>query len=141
MYGNVADQLRTGRFTPELTLISGKVFEDDGTDQTRFVENAVEEAVRSFHEQYGCRVFNLSYGDRNKVYDGRHVRGLAYTLDRLSRELGVLFVVPTGNLSLHDLPDNHREAFPDYLLDESSRLLDPATALNALTVGGQDDVI
>ncbi len=136
IYGDVADQLRAGRFTPELTLISGKVFEDDGTDQTRFVENAVEEAVRSFHEQYGCRVFNLSYGDLNKVYDGRHVRGLAYTLDRLSRELGVLFVVPTGNLSLHDLPDNPREAFPDYLLGESSRLLDPATALNALTVGG-----
>ncbi len=136
VYGDVADQLRAGRFTPKLTLISGKVFEDDGTDQTRFVENAVEEAVRSFHEQYGCRLFNLSYGDLNKVYDGRHVRGLAYTLDRLSRELGVLFVVPTGNLCVQDLPDNPREAFPDYLLDESSRLLDPATALNALTVGG-----
>jgi len=136
VYGDVADQLRAGSFTPKLTLISGKVFEDDGTDQTRFVENAVEEAVRSFHEQYGCRVFNLSYGDLNKVYDGRHVRGLACTLDRLSRELGVLFVVPTGNLSVQDLPDNPREAFPDYLLDESSRLLDPATALNALTVGG-----
>jgi len=136
LYGDVAEPLRTGRFTPELTLVSGKVFENDGTDQTRFVENAVEEAVRSFYEQYGCRVFNLSYGDRNKVYDGRHVRGLAYTLDRLSRELGVLFVVPTGNLQEQDLPDNPREAFPDYLLDEPSRLLDPATALNALTVGG-----
>ena len=136
LYGDVAEQLRAGRFTPELKLISGKVFENDGTDQTRFVENAVEEAVRSFHEEYDCRVFNLSYGDLNKVYDGRHVRGLAYTLDRLSRELGILFVVPTGNLQLSDLPENPREAFPDYLLDESSRLLDPATALNALTVGG-----
>lgn len=136
LYGDVAEQLRSGQFTPELTLLSGKVFEDNGNDQTRFVENAVEEAVRSFHEEYGCRVFNLSYGDRNKVYGGRHVRGLAYTLDRLSRELGVLFVVPTGNLSIQDLPDNPREAFPDYLLDEQSRLIDPATALNALTVGG-----
>ena len=136
LYGDVAEQLRAGRFTPELRLISGKVFENDGTDQTRFVENAVEEAVRNFHEQYGCRVFNLSYGDLNKVYDGRHVRGLAYTLDRLSRELGILFVVPTGNLQISDLPENLREAFPDYLLNESSRLLDPGTALNALTVGG-----
>jgi len=136
LYGDVAEQLRSGKFTPELTLLSGKVFEDNGNDQTRFVENAVEEAVRAFHEEYGCRVFNLSYGDRNKVYDGRHVRGLAYTLDRLSRELGVLFVVPTGNLLIQDLPDNPRQGFPDYLLDEQSRLLDPATALNALTVGG-----
>ena len=136
LYGDVAEQLRAGRFTPELRLISGKVFENDGADQTRFVENAVEEAVHNFHKQYGCRVFNLSYGDLNKVYDGRHVRGLAYTLDRLSRELGILFVVPTGNLQISDLPENPREAFPDYLFDESSRLLDPATALNALTVGG-----
>jgi len=136
VYGDVVQQLRAGRFTPELTVVSGKVFEDDGTDQTRFVENAVEEAVRTFHEQHGCRVFNLSYGDLNKVYDGRHVRGLAYTLDRLSRELSVLFIVPTGNLAIRDLPDNPHKAFPDYLLEESSRLLDPAPALNALTVGG-----
>ncbi len=136
LYGDVAGKLRSGEFTPEFHLLSGKVFEDDGNDQTRFVENAVEEAVRAFHEEYGCRVFNLSYGDWNKVYDGRHVRGLAYTLDRLSRELGVLFVVPTGNLLFQDLPDNPRESFPDYLLDEQSRLLDPGTALNALTVGG-----
>jgi hypothetical protein len=72
----------------------------------------------------------------NKVYDGRHVRGLAYTLDRLTREIGVLFVVPTGNLHLSELPADARERYPDYLLADFARLLDPATALNALTVGG-----
>jgi hypothetical protein len=136
LYGDVASQLQNGRFIPRLHLYSGKVFQDNGAAQPRFVENAVEEAVRDLKEQYGCRVFNLSYGDRNKIYDGRHLRGLAYTLDRLSRELNVLFVVPTGNLTYDDLPDNPRENYPHYLLDENSRLLDPATALNALTVGG-----
>src|SRR5690606_22788357 len=101
-----------------------------------FVEKAVEEAVRDLHEQYGCKVFNLSYGDLNKVYDGRHVRGLAYTLDRLTRELGVLFVVPAGNLLPSLLPADARASYPDYLFEEYARLLDPATALNALTVGG-----
>jgi len=136
LYGDVAKQLQTGVFTPGLRLFSGKVFEDDGTDQTEFVENAVEEAVRELNAQYGCRVFNLSYGDLNKVYDGRHLRGLAYTLDRLSRELEVLFVVPTGNLANTDLPDDPRESYPHYLLEPESRLLDPATAINALTIGG-----
>ena len=136
LYGDVDDCLQQRQFVPQLRLFSGKVFEDDDQDQTEFVEKAVEEAVRELHRQYGCRVFNLSYGDLNKVYDGRHVRGLAYTLDRLTRELGVLFVVPTGNVLIRELPADPRHGYPDYLFDESVRLLDPAPALSALTVGG-----
>ncbi len=136
LYGDVGAAIRQGQFVPRLRLFAGKVFNDDGDDQTEFVEKAVEAGVRELHGEYGCRVFNLSYGDLNKVYDGRHVRGLAYTLDRLTRELGVLFVVPTGNLLPSELPADARERYPDYLLAESARLLDPATSLNALTVGG-----
>jgi hypothetical protein len=136
LYGDVHACIQRGQFVPQLRLLSGKVFNDDGQDQAEFVEKAVEQAVRELHQEYGCRVFNLSYGDLNKVYDGRHVRGLAYTLDRLTRELGVLFVVPTGNLTTGELPANACDAFPDYLLANNARLLDPATALNALTVGG-----
>lgn len=95
LYGDIQENLRQGHFIPQLRLFSGKVFEDENSATTEFVEKAVEEAVRALYEQYGCKVFNFSYGDLNKVYDGRHVRGLAYTLDRLARELGVLFVVPT----------------------------------------------
>lgn len=136
LYGDFGECLRQGQFIPQLRLFSGKVFEDDGNDQTEFVEKAVDEAVRDLHRQYDCRIFNLSYGDLNKVYDGRHLRGLAYTLDRLTRELGVLFVVPTGNLMLSDLPANPRADYPEYLFNDGARLLDPAPALNALTVGG-----
>ena len=133
LYGDIQASIRSGAFVPGLRLFSGKVFSDDGDDQHEFVERAVEEAVRYFFENHHCRVFNLSYGDLNKIYDGRHVRGLAYTLDRLTRELGVLFVVPTGNL---DIPDDPRATYPNYLLTDEARLLDPATALNAITVGG-----
>lgn len=136
LYGDVQGNIQRGQFVPQLRLFSGKVFEDDQNDQTEFVEKAVEEAVRELNQQYGCRVFNLSYGDLNKIYDGRHVRGLAYTLDRLTRELGVLFVVPTGNLSYDDLPQGQDAGYPDYLMSDDSRLLDPGTALNVLTVGG-----
>ncbi|AJW44660.1 S8 family peptidase [Pseudomonas aeruginosa] len=136
LYGDVHGAIQQRQFVPQLRLFSGKVFEDDGQDQTEFVEKAVEDAVRDLHAQYGCRVFNLSYGDLNKVYDGRHVRGLAYTLDRLTRELGVLFVVPAGNLLSSQLPADARASYPNYLFDGHARLLDPATSLNALTVGG-----
>lgn len=136
LYGDVQSAIQQRQFVPQLRLFSGKVFEDDGQDQAEFVEKAVEDAVRDLHGQYSCKVFNLSFGDLNKVYDGRHLRGLAYTLDRLTRELGVLFVVPTGNLQLDRLPQDARERYPNYLFEAHARLLDPATALNALTVGG-----
>jgi hypothetical protein len=136
LYGDVEASIRAGAFLPSLRLHAGKVFEDDGHDRAEFVERAVEEAVRYFRGTYGCRVFNLSYGDRNKVYDGRHVRGLAYTLDRLTRELDVLFVVPTGNLTAGELPPDAQRAYPAYLFESYARLLDPGTALSALTVGG-----
>jgi hypothetical protein len=136
LHGDMQAAIRAGRLTPTIRLFSGKVFKDDGTDETEFVERAVEEAVQYFRDNYGCRVFNLSYGDLNKVYDGRHLRGLAYTLDRLSRTLGVLFVTSAGNRPVRDLPDDMRNEYPDYLFGDDGRLLDPGTALNAITVGG-----
>jgi len=136
LYGDIEAAIASGEFAPSLFLVSGRVFNHDGDDQTEFVENAIERAVRDLHGEFGCRVFNLSYGDLNKVYAGGHVRGLAYTLDRLSRELGVLFVVSTGNLALDGLPGDPLASFPNYLLDDHARLVDPATALNAVTVGG-----
>ena len=136
LYGDVEAAIAAGAFSPNLYLVAGRVFNHDGEDQTEFVENAVERAVRELNAEFGCRVFNLSYGDLNKVYAGGHVRGLAYTLDRLTRELGVLFVVSTGNLSVDVLPVDPIGSFPGYLLDDGARLVDPATALNAVTVGG-----
>lgn len=136
LYGDIEAAIGAGEFTPSLFLVSGRVFNHDGDDQTEFVENAVERAVRDLHAEFGCRVFNLSYGDLNKIYAGGHVRGLAYTLDRLTRELGVLFVVSTGNLSQEGLPGDPLGNFPGYLLEDQARLVDPATALNAVTVGG-----
>lgn len=136
LYGDIEAAIEAGGFIPSLFLVSGRVFNHDGADQTEFVENAVERAVRDLHAEFGCKVFNLSYGDHNKVYGRGHVRGLAYTLDRLSRELGVLFVVSTGNLTTDGLPADPQANYPDYLLQDHARLIDPATALNAVTVGG-----
>lgn len=135
LHGPMASAVSERRFVPRLRLLAGKVFENNNDDHTEFVERSVEEAVRYFLAEYNCRVFNLSYGDRNKVYDGRHVRGLGYTLDRLSRELNVLFVIPTGNLLPREIPIDPIRDYPGYLLGDEARLLDPAPALNALTVG------
>lgn len=134
LYGDVEECWQSGSFEPRLRLLSGRVLDVRAEANTRLMESLVDEAVRYFHEHYGCRVFNLSYGDRNKPYLGGRLHGLAYTLDRLSRELDILFVVPSGNL--HDAPDEWlREQYPEYLIRDEARILDPAPALNALTVG------
>lgn len=134
LYDDVEDCARSKSFVPQLRLLSGRILDHNAESDPRFIENIVEEAVRYFHGEYGCKVFNLSYGDLNKPYRGGRVRGLAYTLDRISRELQVLFVVPTGNLATIPIAPEDG-TYPDYLFEDSGRLLDPAPALNVLTVG------
>jgi hypothetical protein len=136
LYGDLETAIRDRAIAPVLRLFSGRVLGANNEADERFIENQVEEAVRYFHTNYGCRVFNLSYGDLRKPYVGGHVRGLAVTLDTLTRELGVLFVVPTGNfLGTNNSPQDWRAEYPGYLLQPDAALLDPAPSLNALTVG------
>ena len=136
LYNDVANCLSKRSFVPDLRLFSGRVLDQHSKGDTALIENQVEQAVRYFADEYDCRIFNLSYGDLNKPYRGRHVAGLAVTLDALSRDLGVLFVVPTGNfMGTEDGPDDWYGEYPHYLTGESATLLDPAPALNALTVG------
>ena len=116
LYDDVADGLRQGRFVPALRLFSGRILNERNEGDVELIENQIERAVRYFVDNYGCRVFNLSYGDLNKPYQGRHVAGLAVTLDALSRELDVLFIVATGNYrGDDDGPADWRAEYPHYL--------------------------
>ena len=136
LYDDVAERLRQGRFVPALRLFSGRILNERNEGDVELIENQIERAVRYFVDNYGCRIFNLSYGDLNKPYQGRHVAGLAVTLDALSRELDVLFIVATGNYrGDDDGPGDWRAEYPHYLTSAGASLLDPAPALNAVTVG------
>ncbi|MBF0144544.1 MAG: S8 family peptidase [Magnetococcales bacterium] len=106
LYGDFESSLRSGLFVATLRLFSGRILDRNNENTSGFVEKHIEEAVRYFVSNYGCRVFNLSFGDANKPYLGGHLKGLSLTLDALSRELGVLFVVSAGNHRIgEDSPD------------------------------------
>ena len=136
LYGDVEAHIRSRDFIPTLWLFSGRILDENNENNTGFVENRISEAVRYFHQEYGCRVFNLSFGDRNKPYLTGHVKGLAYTLDTLSRELGVLFIVSAGNVFGNTLEGlGWKERYPGYLTEKEWAIVDPAPALNVLTVG------
>jgi hypothetical protein len=137
IYGDVEECVRNRHFEPALRLLSGKVLsgQDDEYDR-RLIENQIIDAVDYFSGEAGCRIFNLSFGDRERVYDGRHVRGLAALIDELVRERNIVFVVSAGNFMGTDAgPENWRDEYPGYLFEPEAKLLDPAPALNALTVG------
>jgi hypothetical protein len=136
LFGDVAACLSQRRFEPHVWLLSGRILDGDN-EATGFVENHITRAVEYFVEHYACKVFNLSIGDRRKPYSGGHLRGLAATLDELSRRHGVLFVVSAGNYHGTDEQNapQWKTGYPGYLLEETARIIDPAPALNALTVG------
>lgn len=135
LYGDVEQQLRSGRFIPELRLFSGRIT-DASNYSPGFLENRLIEAVDYFTKEYGCKIFNLSIGDVQKPYTGGHVRGLAAVLDTLVRQYNVLFVVSAGNFwGTEEFPKDWRGQYPDYLLTDEARIIDPAPALNVLTVG------
>lgn len=136
-YGDVRACLEAGRFKASARLISGKVVNAQGKfDDRRLIASQMAEVVHQLHD-LGCRIFNISLGDRQKVYGGARVGTWTAVLDELARELDVLFVVSAGNyehVPVSD-PEEHLTEYPRYLLDPSSRIVEPAPAAIALTVG------
>lgn len=120
----------------------------------------VHGAVRRLFEQIGSeppvapsiRVINLSVGDETRLFD-RKLSPWARLVDWLSWRYGVLFCISSGNavgvmpLKLArigfdgiPLPDKQAGVL-DAMLDEhlARRLIAPADAINAITVGGIHD--
>jgi hypothetical protein len=143
LYGDVEACDQGNYWRPEFWLYNGKVMRKcPHTHNAVYDEHTVEATLTEAVEHFvglGCRIFNLSLGNTNAPYDGSHVRGLAYILDVLARKHNVLFVVSTGNFVGSEDPavplNSWREEYPDYLLHERSVIIDPAPALNVLTVG------
>lgn len=140
LYGDVAQCKDSDYWVPENWIYNGRILDEKCEFDEETIENKLIEAVEYFVE-LGCRVFNLSIGNKNAPYDGRHVRGMAYVLDDLSRKHDILFVVSVGNFNgTNDEPlipkDSWRDEYPDYLLGDHNFIIDPASAINALTVGG-----
>ncbi len=144
LYGDLEACSDSHYWQPQFWLYNGKVmYRDEQTNETRFDEKTIEatltEAVEYFAGELGCRIFNISLGNTNAPYDGKHIRGIAYVLDRLAREYDILFIVSAGNFSGSENPPvpvaSWRDEYPEYLMDNANIIIDPATALNVITVG------
>jgi hypothetical protein len=138
IYGNVRDCVERRTFQPAVRIASGKIVNDLGNfDDRELVPKQLDRVVRALHAS-GCRIFNISLGDRQSRYADGKVGMWTAVLDTLARELNVLFVVSVGNyehLPLNGNAEDHLNGYPHYLFTAESRVLEPATAVNALTVG------
>ncbi|MES0492007.1 MAG: S8 family peptidase [Leptospirales bacterium] len=136
LYGDIQEALANKTFTPHFWILSGRILDDQNEYSEKFIENQVEQAVREFHSDYDCKIFNLSIGDALRPYSGGKAGTFPMTLDNLSHELGVLFIVSAGNILKSEIIENLKANidYPDYLFNNSS-ILEPANAMNALTVG------
>lgn len=137
-YGDISSRVDAEDFSPPFLIASSRVLESDGKfPKAVTVPELMDTSIRRLHADYGCRIFNISLGDPNLVFDGGKAGPWASTLDELARELDVVIVVSTGNRS--DLMKCYGEEilkqYPAYLLDPASRILDPATGANVITVG------
>lgn len=153
VYGDVYDLLqRGGPLVPRVRLLSAKVlcrkeagFAGEsvrpGFQDEERAEGLLADAIRTFARgERKCRVFNVSIGNPAvRLGDGRQLPW-ALLLDELARELNVVIVVSAGNASpavpVAASAGEMQESVRERLFTEEHALIDPASAVNALTVGG-----
>jgi hypothetical protein len=141
-FGDLRECVSTNTFASPVRIISAKVVNDQGQfDDTATIPAQMQEAILALNKR-GCRVINIALGDRHRIpYDGGRVSQWAATLDTLARELDVVIIVSTGNSAGGDRApwgpqaEHITQNYPDYLVGSANRIIDPATAAIALTVG------
>jgi hypothetical protein len=88
----------------------------------------------------GASVINVSLGDVRSVLTAKRQTAAAAVIDNLARRHGVTVITCTGNVAPRDylakVDDSVAATYPEALLNaEHARIIDPAPAMLALTVG------
>jgi len=131
LYGDIGRCVASRTFEPVASIINARLLDDNielDPDRMPFVREIVEELAES------CRIFNLSFGLEPST---TALSPYASDLDALARERDAIIIVSAGNLHPRLKYESPAElpAYPEYLLEDGRAVLQPAEALNALTVG------
>ncbi|MGZ0050117.1 S8 family peptidase [Brevibacillus gelatini] len=129
IFGDHIDlQVRDKLLVPRVRVIDAVI--SDGVNpipETTLIRR-IREAVLAIKDQ--TKIFCLSFNERKPI-SGYSVSSIAYELDMLMREHGVLFVVPVGN---HDLWTYHN-SIDDIADDDLARIASPGESYYGLTIG------
>jgi hypothetical protein len=147
-YGDFNESMHSKTFKPLVQLCNGKVMHNEqfiGMNNPVFrkdkrPEVIVKEAIEHFHSTYGCRVFNLSAGSLDHVYNDGRQMAWAEMLDNLARSLDIVIIISAGNVgepSIEEVGSREDLCYKvrNNLFQLDHRLIDPATASLCITVG------
>lgn len=142
IYGNINNCIRKRSFQPTAWLFSARVTnENNEYDPDLLLENQLEQAIEYFTENYSnCKVINISLGDSRLPFrDGQKQFRLAAKIDEIAFKLqhkNLVVIISAGN-SYYDAASNELflKNYPNYLLSQNARIIEPATSAIALTVG------
>ena len=140
LFGDISECIRSIGFSPKIFLYSARVTNAQNCfDDENLIISQMDHAIHFFHDNYGCRVFNISLADPDLIYADGKPSPWASVLDNLAQMNDVVIVVSAGNIPITTYRGAEsefiRENYPAYLLQDESRILEPSTAVNALTVG------
>jgi len=137
---NIADEAEN---EGKIWIASARVLDKDNEiEDERLFSKVLIEIVETF-VKLEVRIFNLSIGIINRKWNAEAKRTvprrswIARTIDRLSKEKDIVFVISTGNIHCRKVQDywQNGQTYPDYFADGEATILDPAQAALALTVG------
>lgn len=139
LFGNEIPE--QGPFQPPCFLTNARVLNSRNNLPTSlFPAQLMEQIVEDFEE---VRIFNMSIASRGPCRIS-HMSTWAATIDKLIHERGIMFLLACGNIrsgtGIINRPGiaEHLQSgrgYPDYLLEATSRVSNPAQSLLALTVG------
>ncbi|MFN5515635.1 MAG: S8 family peptidase [Cyanobacteriota bacterium] len=142
IYGDVSQSIKNRLFQPTAWLFSARVTDHNNQyDPDSLLENQLDDAIQYFTQNYGnCKVVNISLGDSRLAFrDGQKQFRLAAKIDEIAYKLqhkNLVFIVSAGNLPYEASSGEHlRNEYPNYLINEEARIIEPATSAIALTVG------
>jgi Subtilase family len=145
IYGDVEHCIKQLSFDPTAWLFSARVTNEKGEyKEDLLVETQLDQAIQAFVEQYpNCKVINISLGNAEQIYiDGMKQFRLAAKIDEIAYQYqhkNIIFVISAGNTEPpHEeakSDEQLRTDYPNYLLNQNARIIDPATSAIALTVG------
>ena len=145
IYGDVENCIKKRSFDPKVWLFSARVTDENCQYyEDLLLETQLDQAIHAFVDQYSnCKVINISLGNADQIYrDGMKQFRLAAKIDEIAyqyKDKNIIFVISAGNVNQpHEeakSDEQLRTDYPNYLLNKTARIIDPATSAIALTVG------
>ncbi|MFN8417250.1 MAG: S8 family peptidase [Cytophagaceae bacterium] len=133
---------KDGTYKLETKIQNARILDSQNRiSEEEFAPALMEKIVNEFHPR--ARIFNLSVNE-NSSYQGTHMPELAASIDKLTHEKNLLFIVSSGNIrsqsNNNDLPGikEHLDSgknYPDFLFEDSSGVANPGVSYFAITVG------